>query len=261
MHYGLQTHFDARIPAADLEAVRGFGFGWCRLDAQAVDVPTMQTMIADVEGAGLRPLTILYDLDRLEAVPPGRWVEWGNELDFTTPPREYRDSLAAAAALGALLGIPIVAPCISNLDLDSLRWCDQVRGKGWPAGVVGISVHRYGDGTFDWSHPGFRTREDEVVALRQLCDGRPYLVTEFGYKTGTGAGFVTEADQAAYITQEWAFWLKEGARAAFLYQLNDGPTAEEGFGIRRCEPDGTLIGWKPAAWTVPVPLPLDGDPL
>lgn len=255
---GIQTSFNARIPLTDLEAMRGFGFKWVRQDALLCDTPTMLGMIEDAESIGLRTLTILYDLDKLAAMPAGCWVEWGNELDFTLPARDYRATLDAAAHLAKDVGLHLVAPCISNLDRDSLDWCARVRGDtGWPAGMVAVSAHRYGDGRFAGAHTGFTTRADEVRALRELCDDLPYLITEFGYKTKPGleessAGFVTEADQAAYITQEWQFWEDQGALAALLYQINDGPNTDiEGFGIRRCNPDGTLGTWKPSAYVTP----------
>jgi hypothetical protein len=246
MLFGLGTHFDERIPAEDLSSVYNFGFRAARIDAQKASASTMFEMLADAAAAGLEPLVILYDLDMLEQLGAGQRVEWGNELDFTTPPRHYRDSLDDAADLAASRGIKLCGPCISNLDRDSLRWLEQVRGRGWPYGLTAVSVHRYGDGTFEWSHPGFRNRHDEVSVLRSLCDGLPWLVTEFGYKTGTDEGFVTEQEQADRTAQEWAFWQDEGAEAAFLYQINDGQSAEESFGIRRV--DGT---WKPVASTVP----------
>ena len=156
MVYGLGTHFNELIPIADLGDVYGFGFRWSRQDAQLCDVETLRAMIADAETVGLKTLTIVYDLERLQAVPFGRWAEWGNELDFTLNPREYRSTLNDAAEMARQLGIPLCAPCISNLDRDSLRWMEQVRGNGWPRGMSAVSVHRYGNGTFDHAHKGFR---------------------------------------------------------------------------------------------------------
>ncbi len=247
MNIGLGTHFSERIPASDLVTVYDFGFRWVRIDAQQANGEILRAMIGDAEAAGLTTLTIVYDLDAIDEVPIGRWVEWGNELDFTLSPREYRESLDAAAPLALAQGIPLVAPCISNLDRDSLRWLAEVRGDGWPPGVRAISVHRYGDlGSFEWSHPGYDTRDAEVAAFVALCDGLPWLVTEFGYQTGDQDNAISETLQAAYIAAEWQFWRGHGAQAAFLFQINDGTGAGEGWGIRRI--DGT---WKPAAQAVP----------
>ena len=95
----------------------------------------------------------------------------------------------------------------------------------------------------------FDSRKDEVRALKTLCDGLPIVLSEFGYKTGTGEGFVTEEQQALNTVREWAFWTEQGIVAAFLYQLNDGQSAEEGFGIRWHDDHGG--GWKKVAGTVP----------
>ena len=60
----LQTHFNARVDRATLEHVRGFGFRWARIDAQATsgDAPHDDRGRA---GRRLSPLPIVYDLDRL----------------------------------------------------------------------------------------------------------------------------------------------------------------------------------------------------
>ena len=254
---GIQTNFNSRIADADMEAMKGFGFKWVRQDALLCDVPTMLGMIEDAEAHDLRTLTILYDIGKLLEVPTGCWVEWGNELDFTTRPRDYRASLDEAAAIAISQQVHLVAPCISNLDQDSLRWLEQVRGDAWPDGMSGVSFHRYSvDGTFARPHKGFKTRDEEVHVLKSLCDGLPILLTEFGYKTKPGltessGGFVSEADQATYIGQEWVFWAGHDALCALLYQINDGLDREvEGFGIRRCNEDGSLNGWKPGASTL-----------
>ena len=255
MQTGLGTHFNARIDRASLDDVAGFGFTWARLDAQTADVATLCQMIYDTLAAGLEPLTIVFDLERLAAAPAGHWYEWGNELDGDLRPADYRASLDAAVALAVAEHKYLIAPAISNLDANSLFWLEQVRGDGWPAGLAGISVHRYGDGTFDYAHPPFSSREEEVDALVGLCDGLPYFVTEFGYPTKAGTRGrmqqtgLDEAVQAERIAHEWAFWCAQGG-TPFLYQINDGPAANEGYGIRRYV-DGALDGWKPAAYTVP----------
>ena len=216
----------------------------------------MLAMLADADVWGLRTLTILYDLTSWRRCRRAAGSSGATSSTSRCSPREYRDSLDEAAAQATTQGVPLVAPCISNLDQDSLRWLERVRGSGWPPGVSAISCHRYGDGRFAGAHPGFDSRDDEVAALRALCDGLPFLVTEFGYKTKPGltessGGFVSEADQATYIGYEWTFWQGHGALAALLYQINDGLDVEiEGFGIRRCNPDGSLGDWKPSAYTL-----------
>ena len=116
-------------------------------------------------------------------------------------------------------------------------------------------MHRYGDGTFEHPHDGFASRDAEVQQLLTLCDGLPFIVTEFGYPSGEGT--LTEDEQAARIGQEWAFW-RRYTHVAALYQINDGPNPGETYGIRRYPWD--LNQWKPAAYQVPQeepPMPDD----
>lgn len=270
----LQTHFNARVDHATLQQIRSFGFRWARIDAQQADVWTMHDMMADAASCDLTPLPIVYDLDRLGQIPADCNVEWGNEPDGDIWPATYRAQLEDACQLARDNGLRLWAPAISNLDWDTLHWMKAVRGDGWPAGLTGISVHRYGDGTFEYAHPPFTSRADEVAFLRTLLDGLPYMVTEFGYPTTPGrrgrirrllgerayarspvARGLTEQEQAECIAKEWEFWRAEGCAVPFLYQINDGPTS--GYGIRRCAPDGTLLDWKPAAYQVPKEAPMD----
>jgi len=179
----LQTQFNARLDSPTLQQLRIFGFRWARMDCQTCDVDTMLAMIADAKAHQLTPLPIVYDLERLEHLAAGADVEWGNEPDGDIWPTTYRDGLNAACAVAHSRGLVLWAPAISNLDRDSLLWLEAVRGAGWPDGLHGISAHRYGDGTFAFSHPGFPSRDAEVDRLLELCDGLPYIITEFGYPT------------------------------------------------------------------------------
>jgi len=267
---GLQTHFNAPISRDTLMDLALFGVRWCRVDAQACDTATLTGMVADVESMGMDALPIVYDLDRLRGVPTGN-AEWSNEPDGDILPAVYRDGLDAACALALELGIRLWGPCISNLDRDSLRWMELVRAGGWPDGLYGITVHRYGNGTFLWAHDGFDSREAEVEALLALCDGRPFMVTEFGYPSTPTAQIrrgpkrtrflapdlqLTEDQQAANIAKEWEFWRRYTDRP-FLYQINDPPDPDDGcYGIRACAPDGTLTYWKPSAYTFPKESPM-----
>lgn len=263
---GLQTNFNALIDQKDLNQVRTFGFQWARLDCQTCDHATMYSMIEHAGVANLRPLPIVYDLDRLNALTGPLDVEWGNEPDGDIFPSSYRRMLDEACKVAAEKGLRLWAPAISNLDADSLLWLRRVleanNNEHWPEGLYGITAHRYGNGTFEWAHNGFDSREEEVETLIHLCQGLPFMITEFGYPSGPisrrGAKRtkymksyrqLSEQQQAQRIEQEWWFWSKYAP--AFLYQINDGTGANESYGIRRCLPDGTLTDWKPAAYTVP----------
>ena len=235
----LMTHFQGQVDRATLSEVRGFGFRGARLDCSApCPVDTMVAMLADCDACDLRPLPMVWDTERLAALA-GREAEWGNEPDFTWDPAAYRAELDIACAVARERGVALYAPALGNLSRDALGWLEAVRGGGWPDGLHGISVHRYGDGTFEWAHDGFRSRADEVAALLALCDGLPFIVTEFGYPTNPiGARFLkrvkadpliarrlrflnpdvrlTEADAAANIAKEWAFWRRVYGSAVSL---------------------------------------------
>ncbi len=247
MQYGLQTHFGDPIGPELCGDLRALRFTWARIDAQNSSQQTMLAMIDESTQAGLTPLVIVADEARLAALPSGIDAEWTNEPDGDIAPAAYRVGLDGACQVAQARGIRLWAPAISNLDHDSLAWLNAVRdaGGGWPAELHGISVHRYGDGTFETPHTGFSSRTAEVNWLKAACAGLPYLVSEFGYPTVDG---LTEAQQAERITQEWHFWAEEGAEVAILFQVNDGPdnTREHRYGIRRF--DGS---WKPSADTVP----------
>jgi len=245
----LQTHFNARVDVPTLEEIRALGFRWARIDCQTSDGATMAAMIDDADKAALHPLPIVSDLARLDVLgvtPAVMDVEWGNEPDGDILPSTYRTQLDLACERAAYFHLRLWAPALSNLDRNSLFWLERVRGSGWPSGLHGLSVHRYGDGTFERPHDGFDSREAEVEHLLRLCDGLPFIVTEFGYPTGPGN--LTDAQQAERIGQEWAFWRAYTA-VAVLYQLNDGPNPGETYGIRRYPWDPS--DWKPAAYGVP----------
>ena len=249
MQHGVQTHFDAPIGLETLQALVTRYVQVVRMDAQSCSRETFDGMLQEVAATDLRPITVVSDVERLSWFAPGAWVEWTNEPDGDIAPAEYRVGLDLACNRAQAYGLDLWAPAISNLDHDSLLWLNRVRdaGGGWPAGLDGISVHRYGDGTFEKPHPGFASREREVAWLKAACEGLPFIVTEFGYPTIDG---LTEAQQAERISQEWEFWTAQGALAAFVFQLNDGPTShrEHHYGIRRV--DGS---WKPSADTFPAP--------
>ncbi len=103
-----------------------------------------------------------------------------------------------------------------------------------------MSVHRYGDGSFDDPHSGFANRDREVHWLRAAIGDRPFSVTEFGYPDGD----MSEEEAARRIRVEFEFWAGK-ADFACLYQLNDGRGTHEQFGIRRL--DGS---WKPSAYVL-----------
>lgn len=235
MKKGLQTHFNLPIGVDLLREVRSLGWETARIDG--MEGHSIEPMISETVEAGLEPFVIVDSIEELARVPAGLDAEWTNELDGDVTPSFYRRTLDRAAGVAASLGIRLWAPCISNLDFDSLWWMRLVRGSGWPKGLHGISAHSYGP----FPHDGFRSREDEVRQFKQLIDGKPYRITECGLASTEG---VSEEEQADFLIREFEFWTAQGAEAAYWFQLNDGPTdhPEHRFGIRRF--DGS---WKPNA--------------
>jgi hypothetical protein len=244
---GVQTHFGALVGADTLTALRAFGFEIVRIDAQTSDIDTTLAMIEEAQAAGLRPLVIISQPEHLYRLPEGLNYELRNEPDLNgLPPSAYAALVLKAAEIARRRRQQLWIGAVSNLNE---RGFNYLRDIGPLPDDVGVSVHRYGDGTFEHAHDGFATRESEVAQLRALIGNRPFGVSEFGYPTnregwGPFASQITPDQAATLIGSEIAFWARVGASWSVIFQLNDGPTErrENRYGIRAF--DGT---WKPAA--------------
>lgn len=251
---GIQSHIESWTDPLDLQFLIEHNFQAGRIAAMDCDVDTMRGMLDETQKIGLVPYVTIQHTDRMEYLS-GLDAEWRNEDDGDISPAEYRKGLDEACRAAVEHGVRLWGPTISNLDRDSLKWLEQVRGAGWPEGLYGISAHRYGNGTFE--HPHFLgvdwlpwERESEVRRLKASCDGKPFCISEFGYPTFEG---LTEDEQKYRISQEYQFWDIHGAWATFLFQMNDGPNAdyrEHRYGIRRCDEHGNKQGWKPSAYVL-----------
>jgi hypothetical protein len=244
---GVQTHFDALVGLDALNALRSFGFTIARIDAQASDIDTTLAMIAEAEAAGLRPLVIVRDGDQLERLPDGIDAELKNEPDLNGPaPAVYAQLVWEAIEIARRGRQTLWVGAVSNLNRRGLEY---LKSLGELPADVGVTVHRYGDGTFQGPHEGFPSRDAEVAALRATIGDRPFGVSEFGYpKLRYGWGpfkrQITPEQAAVLLRQEIGFWAYHGASWSVIYQLNDGPTdtREDRYGIRAF--DGT---WRPSA--------------
>ena len=244
---GVQTHFGALVGADTLSALRAFGFEIVRIDAQTSDIDTTLDMISEAQAAGLQPLVIISRPEHLPWLPEGLDYELLNEPDLNGPPPPvYAELVLKAAEVARQRSQRLWIGAISNLNE---RGFNYLRDIGPLPHDVGVSVHRYGDGTFEHAHDGFATRESEVAQLRALIGNRPFGVSEFGYPTnrngwGPFTSRITPDEAAILIRAEISFWARVGARWSVIFQLNDGPTEmrENRYGIRAF--DGT---WKPAA--------------
>jgi hypothetical protein len=261
---GLQAGFGDLLGAQTLADLRAIGVQLVRLDCQKASPKGTEVLVREVLDAGMVPYPIIRDAAQLHYLPPGLNVELMNEPDLNGPtPVEYERAVLSMAEHAEDVGVRLWAGCISNLNQRGLRYLRAAGVKRWPDRVA-VSVHWYPHGDSNRNaHPGFISRDHEVAELRALIGDRPWGVSEFGFHTtarkvswldrwiGVSGAAWTDAQVAAMVAGEWAFWEEAGAVGAVLYQVNDGPSAGSAkpaaldtFGIRRL--DGS---WKPVAAT------------
>jgi hypothetical protein len=237
----LQAGFNAPVGGGTLTELKNLGWQVIRLDVQQTDSDTANYMVYEVMIAQLRPLVIVRDAAQIRAMGvPDIDYELRNEPDLEGPsPADYRQLMIAAARATQDIGARLYVGAVSNLNDRGFAYLHAIRP--FPEGVR-VSVHRYGDGTFDDPHSGFANRENEVRWLQAAIGDLPFAVTEFGYPDGD----MSEEEAARRIRVEFEFWAGK-ADFACLYQLNDGPRnfAIDKFGIRRI--DGS---WKPSAYVL-----------
>lgn len=187
-------------------------------------------------------------------------IEWGNESDLAA--KRWKKN---PAELGALykeaIGIVkssssswhCLSPSISNLDEDSLEYLDRME---LPVGSE-VAFHRYPNGADFWNaQRGFRTRGDEVEALKKIANGAPLWNTETGWAEQNGDHTLSESEVASRLSDEIEFWNDVGVESLTIYQINsavvyagdDEDTKRlKTYGLRRA--DGV---WKPSATIVKV---------
>lgn len=233
-------HTGFGLGAADintLAAIKGFGFQVSRIDAQRISIQDTLAQIDDHLAVGLTPLVIIRDAEQLEQLPPG-YYELRNEPDLEgPPPSEYSLLMHAAAAVAERRGQILYVGVVSNLNDRGLGYLNALRP--FPNDVR-VSVHRYGDGSFDSPHSGFDNRDSELRWLRAAIGDLRFAVTEFGYPDED----MSPTEATRRIRVEFEFWAGK-ADFACLYQLNDGPRSNEHFGIRDVHGD-----WKPQAYVL-----------
>lgn len=265
---GLQTHIEEPVDPAELAAHYALGVRAGRVSALEMPIETTVQCCRDLQAAGMQ-FVVTLDHDRhdqvealAEFVGAGLIaVEPGNEDDGDLWPWVYREKLERFCVGGERYRVPIAGTVISNTDYDSLWWAQLVRDIGvpyrdWPSWMRAcgyFALHTYGPYPhlrYSVGPDGIRT---EFIRARQVADGLPILVTEFGWANTPPA---TEQQQAEEITREWGIIEAQlKPVAAFLFQAHDGPNAHERehrYGIRACAEDGQLAplgAWKPVAHT------------
>jgi hypothetical protein len=270
---GLQTSFGGLVGAELLVELNGAGVESGRIDChprdaagvrQALSPEDTLALVQEHTANGLHHLATVLGPESIGLLPPGSHVEVRNEPDLEGPdPATYAGIVRAVWDVAEPLGLHVWAGAVSNLNDRGLDYLQRLRPY-LPSGV-GISVHRYPHDSWlppmtgpTVPHEGFDSREAEVDALRGIIGTRRWRVSEFGYHNAPRNGRLfhwpawTHQESAEYIAWEWAFWEAQGAEAADLFQINDGPegsanTAENRFGVRY-EQDG-VWRWKPALAT------------
>lgn len=244
----LQIGFGHYESAELLRSVADLGWKVARMDNQRTSVQDTINQMREFEAAGLKPYVIVRDAEQLAQLPSGYDYELRNEPDLEGPsPDEYKKLMWDAAHVARSNGQRLFVGTISNLNKRGFDYLNAILPlPEW----VGFAAHRYGDGSFDKPHAPYHSREGEVRGLRSIIGNRPLIVSEFGYPTRTKQdkwGFValglSDKESVYRIKQEYLFWEQQGAVFSCLYQLNDGHTQNEQFGIRGN--DGT---WKESAY-------------
>lgn len=234
---GIQSHIEGWTDPAELQFVAVHGYQLARIAAMECSDAVLLECVRDVEAVGMRPFITIADPERMRLFPGRDW-ECRNEDDGDISPAAYRRILDDMAKVAVDTGSRLWGPTCSNTNRKCVRWAKSVRGSGWPVGMHGLSWHSY--------DPHENT---EFAAVEALADGRPIIYSEFGYPS---LG-ITDEEQAAKKRALWQFYEQRGAYGAIWFQIHDGPNPNERehrYGIRACAPDGTLLDWKPSAYTI-----------
>lgn len=177
-------------------------------------------------------LAIVHDQSDLDALLPRLsyvWgVELGNEPDFKHGGAErmnqwYKHAIPILRDTG--WGGPICTAGVANLHADTLAGAAKSLDGIWPD--VLFAWHAYDD----W--------RDHLGDLMGLLDGRPHLMSEWGYaNTNRTEAWVTEQVYDDLLTFE-----RVGAAAACYYQLHDGPpgTPNADFGLHARDDHWRLV--------------------
>jgi len=246
------------MSADDLLAVRERGWKLVRFTTWSLgdDAARIGSAIAEARLAGLWPVVVVRDAGQLRDLGTalaGCDVELANEpdgnVDVHIPPTDYAEMARNAAVIAYENGCQLWIGAISNVSGSALAWLEKMLEALGPVPVIGISAHVYE--APDW--PRFLS----------LVGDRRWICTEFGYHTGKqpprwrwlpkwwpgNCATYTDADVFRLATQRMLDIQAHGALSACYYQYRDGLTTgdQDRFGIRRCDPTGSLTTGKPVA--------------
>jgi len=256
MIVGINAGFGDSL-TGDLPQIAALGYTGIRQDLQPLSGWTLEDRAAELRVPGIQPLYIVRG-PQIGRFWRGETLELLNEPNLSFPgrpaltPWAYAQEWNTYAPEDLARGVVIYFGSISNLQRNPLRWLEQAWAYAHPK-PTHVSYHRYPpeSGRMMDPHKGFRCRDDELDALRQIVGGDTVLAcTEWGYHQGPRKrwGFwpwrLNDQQQADAIRDEWLYLRSLKLARADIYQWNDGPdgTAINRFGVRRA--DGSL---KPSA--------------
>lgn len=239
---GLNTEIEQPISPEERLEVKGFGFQLARLSALTCSLEDTVAMVQGTIDAGMIAYVNLADPSRMRHLPKVALIGVRNEDDGDLSPRQYRGILDDFCKVAKETGHKVFGGVGSNTDDDTMDWGEAVKGSGWPANLHGVEWHIYDPET-----------NNQFARLKKLCGPLPLIIGEFGEANTTG---YTEEWQAERIKQLWQIHSTNfpEAFAICLFQIHDGksPNAREHrYGIRRCDANGVLQGWKPSAFVTP----------
>jgi FRG1-like domain len=257
---GLQCGFGAPLGAALLEQLRLIGFTIIRLDLQKVDDALTHSLAEEVITAGLQPLCIIRRAEQMHHLPEGALVELGNEPDLEHehfPLDEYIEVAEECVEIAVANKRRLYLGAVSNLNPRGFRFLRAMPWAEYPPEIC-CSIHRYPDGDSPHNpHLPAKSREAEVMILKDIVGDRPLACTEVGYHDSPSGW--SEAEVADNMAWERGFFSEQGFEIVSAYQVNDGPVEDPEpiahFGFRRA--GGS---WKPVAFEFCNTLfpPLDG---
>jgi hypothetical protein len=244
---GLQCGFGEALGPV-LGQLSSFPFHIVRIDLQRCDQAHTAELANEVLLYGLQPLCIVRRAEQIDVLPEGALIELGNEPDLEHEgwtPETYAVEAQRCIDVATARHARLYLGAVSNLNFRGLAFLDKLPWAHYPSTVC-CSIHRYPNGSLPTTpHDGFKSRGDEVLALKTIVGYRPLACSEVGYYDQPGGPW-TEADVAAHMKWERQFFSQHDFEIVSGYQINDGPTGDPDYrsyyGFRRH--DGS---WKPVA--------------
>lgn len=211
------------------------------------DTNQMQTVLRDCRETDMTPLWICRG-NQLNAIREDERAELLNEPNLTGwTPERYAQEWNQYAPAALERGVILYGMSVSNLNRECLQFVKTAYAL-MNVKPTHVSVHRYPNDKgltdpikgYQTPHKGFRNREEEVDALRQIIGGATIAVTEFGYHTAGRKKWEffkirwSDSDVATMVYLEWQFWKSQNVDSAYIYQLNDAADSNswEQFGMR-----------------------------